>query len=95
MRKILSLTLLGLLLVTLAACGGKKTIIPDDILDCITDPNAEGCDDIIPDPTDNRSAEEILADSIIQNWDGDVTHLNNLLAAMDFTNSMEMDFPNN
>ena len=92
MKKIISLLLIALLMMTLAACGGGDDD-PEDILDCILNPEAEGCDDIIPgddDPLDDRSAEEILADAIIENWDGDVTHLDVLLDTMDFTNSMEL-----
>lgn len=91
MKKVLSLILMGLLVVTLAACGDKTPEIPENILDCIEDPQAEGCQDLIPDPTDDRSAEEILADTILENWDGEMTHLTSLLDSMDFDDSMTVE----
>lgn len=92
MKKVISLFLVVLLTITLAACGGNDDPqdIIDDVLDCVADPSAEGCDEIIPDPTDDRTVEEILADAIIENWDGETTHLNTLLDALDFAESMEL-----
>ena len=90
MKKIISLMLIGLFVVTLAACGGDTGTL-DDILDCIGDPTAEGCEDLIPDPNDDRTAEEILADTIIENFDGNLTHITALLELLDFGDSMEVE----
>ncbi len=92
MRKVLSLILLSLFTVTLAACSGDDlSIVPEDILDCIADSTAEGCDDIIDDITDDRSVEEILADTIIENWDGELTHISLLMDAMDIEDAIEVE----
>ena len=91
MKKFISLLLIALFTITLVACGGSDDV-PEEIIDCLLNPDAEGCE-IDPgddDPVDDRSAAEILADGIIENWNGDVTHLNTLLDSMDFTNSMEL-----
>ncbi len=89
MKKIISLFLIALFTITLAGCDlfGEDTEIPEEILDCILNPDAEGCE---IDPTDIKSAKEILADAIIDNWDGDITHLNTLMDLMDFSESMEI-----
>lgn len=91
MKKLLSFIIVTLLVFTLAACDGKDTQeIIDDVLDCIDNPEAEGCEDYIPDPTDERTVEEILADTIIENWDGELTHVTVLMDSLDFDDSMEM-----
>lgn len=89
MKKIISLFLIALFTITLAGCDlfGDDTEIPEEILDCILNPDAEGCE---IDPGDTRTAAEILADAITDNWDGDITHLNTLMDLMDFSESMEI-----
>ncbi len=86
MKKILALLLVALFTLGLAACGGT-TEIPEEIIDCLTDPTGEGCPVI--EPGDERTAEEILADTIVDTWDGELTHLDLMLENMDFEDSME------
>ena len=160
MKKLLSIMLALSLVFTLAACGGRDT--PEEIIDCLTDPDGEGCPDInipvvcetgevlvdgecvvpdptcatdevlvdgicvyvdpnpditcetgevlvdgvcvVPDPTcatgevlvagvcvivDTRTPEEILADSIVANWDGEFTHIDLIMDNLDTETSME------
>jgi hypothetical protein len=91
MKKILSLVLLAVLMLTLAACGEDSPIKIDEILNCVSDPEAEGCQDLIPDLDDDRAAKEILADTIVENWDGDLSHITALLNVIDFSDSMEVE----
>lgn len=87
MKKIFSFMLLAMLTLSLAACGGDDGI-QDDILDCLSNPDAEGCiEDIID---DERSVQEIAADLFMDNWDGDLSHIQTLMDDMDLEDSMEM-----
>jgi predicted small lipoprotein YifL len=91
MKKILSLVLLAVLMVTLAACGEDSPVKIDDILDCISNPDTEECQDLIPDENDDRAAKEILADTIVENWDGDLSHIIALLDALEVSDAMEVE----
>jgi len=91
MKKILSLVLLAVFMLTLAACGEDSPIKIDDILDCISNPDTEECQGLIDDVTDERAAKEILADTIVANWDGDLSHIIALLDIIDFSDSMEVE----
>ena len=106
MKRILSLLLVVVLTFGLAACDlfGDDTEIPPEIIDCITNPEGEGCPDINVDPTceanevlidgacvlvDDRTLEEIFADAIIENLDGELAHLDLLMDTLDLETSME------
>ena len=86
MKKILSLLLVALFVIGLAACSGTD-VIPQDIIDCVLNPEGEGCGELIP--GDDRTAGEIAADLIENNWNGDLTFLSIMMENMDFEDSME------
>lgn len=88
MKKILSFILLALMVATLAACGNNNDDPPEDVLDCELTPEDPACEE---DPTDTRTAEEILADTIIDGFDGGITHLSVLLENMDLSEAMQFE----
>lgn len=88
MKKIVSLLLVAFLALALAGCNGK--VDKDAVLNCISNPEAEGCEDFILDPNDDRTIDEILADLIGENWDGKLTHLSVMMENMDFSEAMKM-----
>jgi predicted heme/steroid binding protein len=119
MKKILGLILVGMFIVTLAACGDGVQL-PDVIIDCIENPDDPSCE--IPDevdcivnpddpaceeePTDcdpgyelvgeecveieEQTPEELLAQYIVDNWDGSMDHIETLLDSMDMSTGVEM-----
>lgn len=156
MKKILVLTAALLLAFTLAACGNNN--VPDDIVDCLQNPNDPSCDPsailcedneqlvdgecVVVEPTecpdgeelvdgacvvieptdcpvgeelvdgacqaivcpdgevlqgnscivvDNRTPEEIIADLIVENWDGSMDHVDLYMQSMDMSSSMQME----
>ncbi len=104
MKKILSLLLVLSLTVGLAGCNLFDDV-PEEIIDCIQNPDGPGCPDIslicegdevlvdgvcvVLDPTDTRTVEEKFADAIIENLDGELTHLETLMDTLDLETSME------
>ncbi len=77
------------------ACDVDQVLEDGVCVDVTTDPT---CDDnqtlvdgecVNNDPNDDRSAAEILADAVVEQWDGSLTHLDGVLQNMNFENSME------
>ncbi len=89
MKKLLSFLLVMVLAVTLAGCKADGDVPIDVIQNCIENPSDPSCQEIIP--GDDRTPEEILADQIIENWDGELTHINLLMASFDFSSSMQLE----
>jgi len=94
MKKILSLFVIALFVFTLAACGEDSDIqgMIDDVVRCAEDPEAEGCDDLISDIVDDEATAEFLADTVLSNFEGDLTHITALMETLDFTSSMKTEF---
>ena len=86
MKKILSLLLVMMITLGLVACGGNDDP-PEDLVDCFLNPEGEGCP--VVEPGDTRTTEEIIADGVIDAWDGELTHLNTMLGNMNFDSAME------
>ena len=105
MKKILSLLLVLFLTVGLTGCDLFGDTTPDEIIDCIQNPDGEGCPDIsVDDPIceedeilvngvcvliDGRDVEEVFIDTLIENLDGKLAHLEILMDTMDFEDAME------
>ena len=76
-------------------CGTDQTLIDGVCVDNNTDPTCDSDQTLIDGvcvdnpPVDTRTPEEILADAIIESWDGELTHLEAMMDNMSFDTSME------
>lgn len=94
MKKILSLFVITIFVLTLAACGedGDLQSIIDDVVECAENPEAEGCEDIIADIIEDETTAEFLAEAVLENWDGDLSHITFLMDSMDMNSAVETTF---
>ncbi len=81
--------------VDVPTCETDQVLEDGVCVDVTTDPTCAANETLVDgecvlnDPNDDRSAAEVLADAVIDNWDGGLDHLQNAVANMDFSNSME------
>ncbi|MEC9485458.1 MAG: hypothetical protein UMR38_06245 [Candidatus Izemoplasma sp.] len=90
MKKLLGLFLIGLMVLSLSACGMFSEEDVDDIVNCVENPDDPSCEEVIPDDDDDRTAEEILIDTMIENYNvsGDLTFLSTAINSMDFSSAL-------
>jgi hypothetical protein len=88
MKKLAALALMVMFVLSLSACDLLNEL-PEEVTDCIENPEDPACQDLIP-VEDDRSPEEIAIDLIIENYEssGELTFLSTAIQNMDFDDAL-------
>jgi len=101
MKKLFAAIIIAMFAITLSACGnGDNPDDPDVIVDCTENPDDPSCElecDLGYEEVDGacvlidpRSAEEIAADLVEDNFDGTMKHAEMMMENMDFSDAMTL-----